>query len=211
MAFVTDSNRHQPLWQPPPTACVTASEAPSDAPSLLMHPRPPPHKHKLQYERWFRELPWAVVSEKLPHVRPLYWAEPSGRNSRLAYAWRMPQLTIRPPSRRSAAARSQVTATPVAGSCTSRPCGPATAEANAAEGRWGLLRTIRRWRYFFRMNVWRRCAHVPRRCTVPLVCHPVTLRMLLANAEAVQGHFVGRRGIEGWGWNQWNRTPDCGW
>ena len=27
MAFVTDSNRPQPLWQPPPTACLTASEA----------------------------------------------------------------------------------------------------------------------------------------------------------------------------------------
>ena len=25
MAFVTDSNRPQPLWQPPPTACPTAS------------------------------------------------------------------------------------------------------------------------------------------------------------------------------------------
>ena len=29
MAFVTDSNRPQPLWQPPPTACLTASEVPS--------------------------------------------------------------------------------------------------------------------------------------------------------------------------------------
>ena len=38
LAFVTDSNRPQPLWQPPPTACLTASEVPS----LLMHPCPPP-------------------------------------------------------------------------------------------------------------------------------------------------------------------------
>ena len=38
MVFVTDSNRPQPLWQPPPTACLTAS----DVPSLLMHPCPPP-------------------------------------------------------------------------------------------------------------------------------------------------------------------------
>ena len=37
MAFVTDSNRPQPLWQPPPTACLTASGAASEAPSLLMH------------------------------------------------------------------------------------------------------------------------------------------------------------------------------
>ena len=36
-AFVTDSNR-QPLWQPPPTACPTASGAASEVPSLLMHP-----------------------------------------------------------------------------------------------------------------------------------------------------------------------------
>ena len=38
MTFVTDSNRPQPLWQPPPTACLTASGAASEAPSLLMHP-----------------------------------------------------------------------------------------------------------------------------------------------------------------------------
>ena len=37
-AFVTDSNRPQPLWQPPPTACLTASGAASEAPSLQMHP-----------------------------------------------------------------------------------------------------------------------------------------------------------------------------
>ena len=44
MAFVTDSNRSQPLWQPPPTACLTASGAASEVPPLLMHPwgRPPP-------------------------------------------------------------------------------------------------------------------------------------------------------------------------
>ena len=38
MAFATDSNRPQPLWQPPPTACLTASGAASEVPSLLMHP-----------------------------------------------------------------------------------------------------------------------------------------------------------------------------
>ena len=37
MAFVTDSTRPQPLWQPPPTACLTASGAASEAPSLPMH------------------------------------------------------------------------------------------------------------------------------------------------------------------------------
>ena len=42
MAFVTDSNRPQPLWQPPPTACLTASRAASEAPFLLMHPCPGP-------------------------------------------------------------------------------------------------------------------------------------------------------------------------
>ena len=38
MAFVTDSNRPQPLRQPPPTACLTASQAASEVPSILMHP-----------------------------------------------------------------------------------------------------------------------------------------------------------------------------
>ena len=42
MAFVTDSNRPQPLWQPPPTACPTASGAASEAPSLLTHSCPSP-------------------------------------------------------------------------------------------------------------------------------------------------------------------------
>ena len=30
LASVTDSNRPQPLWQPPPTACLTASVAASE-------------------------------------------------------------------------------------------------------------------------------------------------------------------------------------
>ena len=38
MAFVTDSNRPQPLWQPPPTACLTTFGTASEVPSLLMHP-----------------------------------------------------------------------------------------------------------------------------------------------------------------------------
>ena len=38
MEFVTDSNRPQPLWRPPPTACLIASGAASEVPSLLMHP-----------------------------------------------------------------------------------------------------------------------------------------------------------------------------
>ena len=42
-AFVTDSNRPQPLWQPPPTACPTAAAPPPEVPSLLlMHPCPCP-------------------------------------------------------------------------------------------------------------------------------------------------------------------------
>ena len=40
MAFATDSNRPQLLGQPPPTACLTASRATSEAPSVLMHPCP---------------------------------------------------------------------------------------------------------------------------------------------------------------------------
>ena len=38
MVFVTDSNRPQPLWQPPSTAYQTASGATSEIPFLLMHP-----------------------------------------------------------------------------------------------------------------------------------------------------------------------------
>ena len=38
MPFVTDSNRPQPLWQPPPTTHLTAPEASSEPPSLRMHP-----------------------------------------------------------------------------------------------------------------------------------------------------------------------------
>ena len=40
IAFVTDSNRPQPLWQPPPTAYLNASGAASEVLSLLMHPCP---------------------------------------------------------------------------------------------------------------------------------------------------------------------------
>ena len=44
MAFVTDSNRPQLRRQPPPTACLTASGAASEVPSLLLHLcSPPPH------------------------------------------------------------------------------------------------------------------------------------------------------------------------
>ena len=38
MAFVTDSNRPQPLGQPSPTACLTASGAASEVSVLPMHP-----------------------------------------------------------------------------------------------------------------------------------------------------------------------------
>ena len=38
MAFVTDSNRPQPLWQPPRTAYPTTSGAPCEVSSPLMHP-----------------------------------------------------------------------------------------------------------------------------------------------------------------------------
>ena len=43
MAFVTDGNRPQPLWQPPPTACLTAFGAASEAPSPSMRPCPAPN------------------------------------------------------------------------------------------------------------------------------------------------------------------------
>ena len=37
MAFVTDSNRLQPLWQPPPTACLTAAGGGGGALIVLLH------------------------------------------------------------------------------------------------------------------------------------------------------------------------------
>ena len=40
MAFTTDSNCPQPLWQPPPTPHRTACGAASEAPFLLLHPSP---------------------------------------------------------------------------------------------------------------------------------------------------------------------------
>ena len=40
MACVTDSNRPQPLWPPPPTACLTASGAASEVLCPLLHPCP---------------------------------------------------------------------------------------------------------------------------------------------------------------------------
>ena len=43
MAFVTDSNRPQPLWQPPPTACPTASGAASEIPSKAYRSSAPPN------------------------------------------------------------------------------------------------------------------------------------------------------------------------
>ena len=42
LAFITDSNRPQPLWHPPPTADLTASGAASEVLSRPMHPYPPP-------------------------------------------------------------------------------------------------------------------------------------------------------------------------
>ena len=38
MAFVTECNRPQPFWQPPPTAYLTAFGAASEGPSHSMHP-----------------------------------------------------------------------------------------------------------------------------------------------------------------------------
>ena len=48
-AFVTNSNR--PLWQPPPTACLTAAGAAFEVPSLLMHPCFPPSPPLLRSRR----------------------------------------------------------------------------------------------------------------------------------------------------------------
>ena len=56
-------NRPQPLWQPPPTACRTASGATSEAPSLLMQLRPPPSGCS------FLTGPWTVTRSSLRVLR----------------------------------------------------------------------------------------------------------------------------------------------
>ena len=73
-AFATDSNRPQPLWQPPPTACLTASRATSEVPSLLMHPwgcpqptRSSPSRHGPGHRLWYTKLP--VFMEPPPSPR----------------------------------------------------------------------------------------------------------------------------------------------
>ena len=50
MALATDSNRPQPLWRPPPTACLTTPGAASEVPSLLMHPWGLPLHLHLQWQ-----------------------------------------------------------------------------------------------------------------------------------------------------------------
>ena len=52
MAFVTDSNRPQPLWQPPSIACLTASGAASDVPSFVVHPCPERLGHDAGKQLW---------------------------------------------------------------------------------------------------------------------------------------------------------------
>ena len=70
MAFVTDSNRPQPLWQPP-TACLTASGAASEAPSLPMCPCLPPP---------VRNAPSGALTTAL-HIILSPWAKGRGRGS----------------------------------------------------------------------------------------------------------------------------------
>ena len=84
MAFVTDSNRPQPLRQPPPTACLTASGAASEAPSLpLSLPRPlpslflrscplplPPPLHVPQ-----PNLPIKIAAQGMGLLKPIFQAE----------------------------------------------------------------------------------------------------------------------------------------
>ena len=73
MAFITDSNRPQPVWQPPPTADFTASGAASEVPSLLMRPCPSPNRGFLDPNaavprgltlayNWKSERGWSTMS-----------------------------------------------------------------------------------------------------------------------------------------------------
>ena len=71
MAFVvTDSNRPQPLWQPPPIACLTASGIASEAPSLLMNPWvAPPLPHGPSLCRALNTIHLSWDQSKPPHIR----------------------------------------------------------------------------------------------------------------------------------------------
>ena len=82
MAFVTDSNRPQPLWQPPPTACLTASGGTSEVPSLLMHPCPchfgplfgtsgPDHRHHSSHARTYTRARNCTPLPELERMQPL--------------------------------------------------------------------------------------------------------------------------------------------
>ena len=76
MALVTDTNRPQPLRQPPPTAGLTACGAASEVPALLMHPCQPPYPcgdtpsskaaHVRTPESTHRHTPSALRAPPLP-------------------------------------------------------------------------------------------------------------------------------------------------
>ena len=71
--YVTDSNRPQPLGQPPPTACLPASGAASEVPSILMHPCPPPTPPQVHVEAGEAHeacVAWAWVDGRRPCPRP---------------------------------------------------------------------------------------------------------------------------------------------
>ena len=65
MTFVTDSNRPQPPWQPPPTACLTASGAASEVPSLLIHPCSAPAHLILTQPSWHGSR--VHIPKRTPH------------------------------------------------------------------------------------------------------------------------------------------------
>ena len=69
MAFVTDSNRPQPLWQPTPTAYPTASTATSVVPSLLCNPGLDPYTGA-QVPLVSGELEPTPVGAKMDQTRP---------------------------------------------------------------------------------------------------------------------------------------------
>ena len=81
MAFVTDSNRPQPLWQPPPTACLIASGAASEVPSLLLQPCPqavprPLQVHAPQPMPAPEPVPQPVPAPRTAPVAPMPMPQP---------------------------------------------------------------------------------------------------------------------------------------
>ena len=117
VAFVTDSNRRQPLWQPPPTACRTASGAASAVPSLPTHPCPGPAAVPPRGSPRVQSATSALPASTHTGPLPPSTAPPPRSRYTARFSQRQP-LSPSPPPEHAPAAPSRVSpaAVPTAGS-----------------------------------------------------------------------------------------------